>query len=268
MRVFLIFFLIIGCSDINKPRKNISKRKLSSSAASAITNSNSDRIIKEISIKKLITEIKKKSPNFNYISYKSIVSVRNKSSKSQFNVSIKIKDQEKILLTGSLIIPVFKALLTQEKISFYEKINKTYFKGDYMYLSSILKNNVSLKNIQNILVGRPMISIDELKFKQLFVENNYIIYGELKKGLSKVQYNFDPFNFKLLNQSISNKQEKLEIAYSDYVSIEGQLLPKNLKIILKSKDKTTSIVVDLRISEFGSELSFPFKIPAGYKSID
>ena len=269
MRIFLFFLLlVVGCGGVNKDRKEFNKRNLASSASTAIMNSKSREAVDKISTKKLVLEIKKNTTYLNSIFFRSQVSLENESSKSQFNVSIKIKDDEKILLSGSLIIPLFKALLTKESISFYEKISKTYFEGDYDYLSSRLKNKLSFQNIQNILIGRPIIKLNDLRLKQGSDKNNYMLYTDIKRGDVRIEYFFNPTNFKLLSQYIINKGNRLEITYNNYSLVEGQLFPKDINVILKTKKSNTKIDISLKTVEFGSKLSFPFKIPEGYKPID
>ena len=64
-----------------------------------------------------------------------------------------IKKDDKILIEGSVLIPLFKAFFTKNSLDFYEKISKTYYKGDYKYLSSFLNNDITFNSFQNIFLS-------------------------------------------------------------------------------------------------------------------
>ena len=82
--------------------------------------------------------------------------------KQSQNVSaeIKIKKNEKILVSIRVLgITLAKALITPKEVKYYEKINGTYFEGDYASLSEWLGTDLDFNKVQNMLLGRP---IDDL----------------------------------------------------------------------------------------------------------
>ena len=58
------------------------------------------------------------------------------------------KDQK--ILIMSTPISVVKALITPEKVSFYNKLDNTYFEGDFKYLSDLLGTDLDFEKVQNL----------------------------------------------------------------------------------------------------------------------
>ena len=50
-------------------------------------------------------------------------------------------------------------MITPSKVSYYEKINNTYFEGDFSMLSNWLGTDLNLNKVQNLFLGK---AIDNL----------------------------------------------------------------------------------------------------------
>lgn len=73
---------------------------------------------------------------------------------------IRIKKDEIIWINVKLLgFPVAKALITPDKVSYYEKINNTYFEGNFNLLSNWLGTELDFNKVQNLLIGN---AIDDL----------------------------------------------------------------------------------------------------------
>jgi len=85
------------------------------------------------------------------------------------SAEVKIKKDEKILVSIRVLgITMAKALITPNEVNYYEKINGTYFQGNYEGLSQWLGTDLDFNKIQNMLIGQP---IDDLtKGNYSFVE--------------------------------------------------------------------------------------------------
>ena len=226
MRIFLLVILIIfsGC--------NITKK------------ANTSSTIKKIPTKRIIENVEKNKSDFTYLLLRSQATVIENGSKSQFNVSIRIKNDDKILISGSLLIPLFKGLLMENKLMFYEKLNKSYYDGSFQYVSDLFNFEFSLESVQNLFIGEPL-TLKVLK-----------------------SYTFNPINFNLKKQSFSNNSgAKLSVVYDNYKTLEKVNVPQLITILATNKEKTTRVVIKSKISRINQEVTFPFKIPSGYKKI-
>lgn len=249
MRNFFLVFLIIfsGC--------NITKK------------ANNSSTIKKIPTKRLLENVEKNKSDFTYLLLRSQATVIENGSKSQFNVSIRIKKDDKILISGSLLIPLFKGLFTENKLMFYEKLNKSYYEGNFQYVSELFNFEFTLESVQNLLTGEPL-TFKNSKLTQALKNSEYELESyDRKKKVSK-SYTFNPINFNLKKQSFSNNLgAKLSVVYDNYKTLGEVNVPQLITILATNKDKTTRVVIKSKISRINQEVTFPFKIPSGYKKI-
>ena len=153
--ILLFSLLILGCKSFKKVQYKSN--------------------LKKITTKTLINEIKNREPQYDFLSIRSQSTITENTSITQFNLGIRIQKDKKILINGSILIPIFKALLTNKNASFYEKISRTYYKGGYTYLSDKLNYKFNLNNFQNMLTGQPVISLAGKKWKQQETNENYAL---------------------------------------------------------------------------------------------
>ncbi|MGY8946293.1 MAG: DUF4292 domain-containing protein [Flavobacteriales bacterium] len=234
----------------------------------ALTKADTERSFKKISIKKLLKNISEEDTNYNYLFIRSKATIIKEGSTNQINLSIRIKNKEKILINGSLLIPLFKGLITEKKISFYEKINKTYYLEDYNSLASVLKFKLSLNSLENLFIGKPIEKLNDIDVSQVNDIDSYTL--ESKNKTVKITYSFNPFTFNLIEQklhSIKTKNE-LTIEYGNYKTIENKIFPQKIKITAKGKEDSLRILLNLKISRIDQKLSFPFQIPKDYKKTE
>ena len=67
------------------------------------------------------------------------------------NADIRIKKDEIIWINIKFFgIPMAKALITPKKVSYYEKINGTYFEDDFSMLSNWLGTDLNFQKVQNL----------------------------------------------------------------------------------------------------------------------
>ena len=79
---------------------------------------------------------------------------------------------------------------------------------------------------------------------------------------------FNPINFNLKKQSFSNNSgAKLSVVYDNYKTLEKATIPQLITILASNNEKTTRVVIKSKISRINQEVTFPFKIPSGYKKI-
>ena len=245
--ILLFSLLILGCKSLKKVQYKSN--------------------LKKITTKTLINEIKNREPQYDFLSIRSQSTITENTSITQFNLGIRIQKDKKILINGSILIPIFKALLTNKNASFYEKISRTYYKGGYNYLSDKLNYEFNLNNFQNMLTGQPVISLAGKKWRQQETNENYALEFYSKKNNINVLYMFNPIDLSLIRQEISSNNSKLIVEYEQYQKVEGSLLPQKVKISAKSEAKELKILLDLKMNKKGNSDIFFFQIPKGYKEV-
>ena len=68
-------------------------------------------------------------------------------------IKLRMEKDSTIWMSGTMLgIPLAKILITNSEVLFYEKLNKTYFKGDFELLSNFLGTKVDFDIVQNLLL--------------------------------------------------------------------------------------------------------------------
>ena len=165
---------------------------------------------------------------------------------------------------------VARAKITPTRVSYYEKLNKTYFDGDFVFLKRLLGAEVNFKQLQNILLGQAIVDLDAQDFSGSIESNAHLLVPEKQNPLYDLLFWINPQHFKLDRQALKNspKNQLLEIFYRGYSEVDGTLFPKEIVIEGKDSEKFTQITIDYRSVVFNVDFSTPFSIPRGYKKVD
>ena len=226
---------------------------------------------KPMSANKVINNHYDNSFNKETLSAKMKVKYRGKNDLPGVTASMRLKKDETIWISLSKLgFPVGKALITKDKVRYYEKINKTYFEGDFALLSQWLGTELDYQKVQNLLLGQAILDLKNGKHEVAQKESHYEIKPKEANRLFDILYLMDPQNFKLIRQQVTQPEERktLSVNYNKYEQIDGEYFPKDMHIMATDEKYTTSINVEYRTVEFNKSLRFPFSIPNGYKEIE
>ncbi len=160
-----------------------------------------------------------------------------------------------------------KALITPDKVQYYEKINGTYFEGNYLALSEWLGTDLDFNKIQNLLIGQPIDDLTKESFTMLLVDKNYQL--STKDNKNEKHFLFDSDHFLLKKQEITQaeKDRTFEVNYPDFQDLTNAILPASLLINAVQAKGRTQISIDYNSVTFNEELSFPYSVPEGYERI-
>jgi len=248
--VILIFLVITSC----KSKKNV----------------NENNSIAIVSAKKLIN--KHYEQDFKQKTVDAKINTKYKDKNTSVSISIKLrleKDKTIWISATKLNIPVAKLLITPTSVQYYEKLDKTYFEGDFSLLSKWLGTELDFDKVQNLLLGQAVLNLKKGKYDVQIIDNSYKLKPKQDHNLYGILFFMNPENYKLDKQEIRNpkKDQLLSISYPNYSEIKGKQFPKNIDIEVIDHKKLTSIKMEYKSVEFNKKLTFPFKIPSGYKKI-
>ena len=204
------------------------------------------------------------------ISAKLKVKYIGKSNLPGVTASLRIKKDETIWISiYKLGFPIGKALITPQRVSYYEKINRTYFDGDFTLLSNWLGTELDFDKVQNLLIGQAILNLKNERFNIELHQNKYLLKPKKEADLFKIMFLINPDNFKINSQEINQKEnnKKLVIGYNDYNKIQGVVFPKEIYIEASDTNNVSVIDVNFRSVVFNNPVSFPFSIPNNYKRI-
>lgn len=220
-----------------------------------------------LSTKQLIKENGKQKASFITLQSKLKISY-NQGDKSQtHSVSFRLKKDEVIWMSATF--SVVKALITPEKVSFYNKLDNTYFEGNYKYLSDLLGTELDFEKVQNLLLGEAIFNLKADTYDASVNENEYILQPKKQRELFEIFFLLDPVHFKMKSQQISQPKElrHLQIDYLSYQEVDKQVLPERIKIIAVEANEEVAIELEFKGVTLNEDLKFPFSIPSGFKEI-
>ena len=221
----------------------------------------------KLSTKQLLKENSKQTPVFKTLQSKLKITYNQDGNEQSYTVNFRAKKDEMLWISATF--SVVKALITPEKVSFYNKLDNTYFEGDYKYLSDLLGTELDFQKVQNLLLGEAIFSLNANTYDVSITEEAYILQPKNQRELFEIFFLLDPVRFKVKSQQISQPKEfrHLQIDYLTYQEVDKQTLPENIKIIAVEANKERNIELEFKSVTLNENLSFPYKIPSGFKEI-
>lgn len=221
---------------------------------------------KERSARIVLNNFEDNKPAFKTVNGRIKAGYTSEDDSQSINITYRIEKDQAIWMSAKLmgLLTVAKVYITPDRFQYYEKINKTYFDGNFAMAKEFLGVEVNFENLQNLLIGQPMF---ELKRKQMIFDDAYVFLQNIKNVLVYSAI-INSKDFTLSSQSLrSQNNESLEVDYQKFQTINRKRFPSQIQMLAK-KDKDL-IVIDLeyRSITFDEELSFPFSIPDNYEPI-
>ena len=184
-------------------------------------------------------------------------------------LSFRMEKDKAIWLNAQVMgFPVARAYITPSRVSYYEKISKTYFDGDFSLLSDMLGTPLDFQKLQNLLIGQSIYDMRDEAYELSQSPRGFQL-APVENGIIKRVFLLSAENYKTVAQQLSEERanRSVTVTYSDYQNVNGKLFPQDIKIVANEAGKSTSIDLTYRSLEIDSEVSFPFEIPSGYEEI-
>ncbi len=184
-------------------------------------------------------------------------------------VTYRMKKNDTIWMSGQLLgIPLAKVLITPDSVFFYEKISQQYFEGDFSLLSDLLGTPLDFQKVQNLLLGQTIYDLRDDRYELTQSARGYQLVPYAQDVIRKM-FLLDAGHYRTMAQQLSQERENrsVTVTYPDYQVVQGQYLPKEIKIIASEGSANTRIEMQFRSIELDVPVSFPFSIPSGYDEI-
>ena len=223
----------------------------------------------KLSTEKIIENHYKNKLNFNTLFIKSNVSYKDPNQSQNVSAEIKIKKDNIIVVRIRILgITIAKALITPEKVQYYEKINSSYFEGNYSAISKLLGTELDFQKVQNLLVGEAIDNLKTGKYNFTLDENSYKLESISNSDISKIFYlSGDPFLITKEEISQPSLERMLQVIYQGRKSPEEYYLPTAIAIEANQKLEKTTININYNTVLINEELSFPYSVPNSYERI-
>ncbi len=200
-----------------------------------------------------------------------LVKYQGKADLPNLNASMRlVKDSVIWLSFSKLGFPIAKLMITPTEVKFYEKISRSYFVGNYEFISNLLGADFDFNKVQNLFYGETLLDLNNDKYKARVSQNAYELTPKKENKIFEILFFINPVTFKLAKEEFKQKDKDqiLTILYKDFDKINESLFPKGFIIKAQGKKRKTTIDVNYKNVLFDTPISFPFKIPSGYRKIE
>jgi len=240
--------------------------------------------IREYGADYLFDKLKENELKFDWFSAKFKLDMIIDKKNTSFSGQLRMRKDSVIWITFSpaLGIEMARLIITTDSVKFINRINKTYFVGDYYLVNDFLDSNVDYDVLQSILLGNDLTYYEDGKFRATYDSKEYHLVTGGRKKLKKyvitrqdeerifLQNIFlNPETFKITQmkiKEIKKENKKLEASYSDFYPISDQLFPNHVTYHLAA-DKPIDVDLDYSKIKIDEPQQFPFKISSKYSRI-
>lgn len=240
---------------------------------------------KNLTIEKIYSNVKANQVNYNTysIKYSAKIDLDGKDYNVGGNLRIKKDSAIWISMTAGFGIEIVRVLLTPDTVKMINRLNSTYFVGDYNYLNNLLHFNFNFNTIQSILTNtffcyNSKLSDKSIKqFEVSTTDHSYFLHATPKyskqdsliKHDVMQQFLIMPDTYKIIKIGLVDYlfNRNLQIGFSDFINVNNNQLPKKISFIFNKGTKKS--VIDLKYNKItvDNSLRMPFHISKKYKSI-
>lgn len=209
-----------------------------------------------------IDEIWNSNVDFDFLSIRSKANIESPTINIGFTLNVKMKKDSILWLSAGIMgFEGYRMLITTDSVKMLDKQNKKYYEYSILELEKLVGVNLSLTELQNLVVGNPMHE-----------KEHYKLQGD-STGFLLVAENVNPISILSLNElgrigtsktiADSSRQE-LTIDYNDFEKYAIGKLPTLLNTTLSNKgvlSKMSLNYISIKDNPIGN---FPLKVPSGF----
>ncbi|WP_299332651.1 DUF4292 domain-containing protein [uncultured Psychroserpens sp.] len=227
----------------------------------------SGKVDSRLSSKQLIKENGKRDAKFKTLQAKVKIDIIQDLKESSYTVNLRMEKDKTIWISATLGLA--RAMITPDKVRFYDKINNQYFDGDYQLLSNLLGVELNYNKVQSLLIGEPLYELKDSNYEISTNEASYILQPKNQSALLELFLLFNPSHFKMDSQQLLQPLKKrfLQIDYTGYQEVDKEILPQNIKIIAVENSEELNVSLEYKSVSVNEDVRFPFRIPSGFDEI-
>lgn len=216
--------------------------------------------------------VQAKNTTFRYLKAKGKFQATLKGEKQTANMSLRIRRDSVIWLSGSLVgIEGVRALLTPDSVRVVMPLQRQYFAGGYRYLSQTLGVPISFQQVQALLLGdyfpaptgtTPTVVSEQQRQRVSYPQASLLLEQLISLATGRLQQ---------LKVTDSSAPRGLTVDYSDFRPVEPTNLPFAHATFVQAQqgpEGTTTLSINYTKVDFDRErVNFPFSIPPTYRRI-
>lgn len=279
--ILLVLFVFVGCSG----------KKL------IVYKNEEIKKIKHVrSAKRLYKRVETESLKYSTLLIRFSTEIEEGDESRSFNGSLRIKKDSIVWVSvrPALGIEAVRVKCTPDSVYYMNKLNHTYFAGDYSYLSEALMLDLDYTLLENLLVnqiftyphGEKDIN-EEIKRYKTGVDSLFLTLSSIKekkvdrivdrkkkknKDLDIVFHEIlvDPQIMKVSKVNIEDyrNERKAGIEYFDFYKQDEQVIPSKIEVSVSDQSKEYRFNIEYNKVVFDKNISFKFEITDKYKPVE
>ena len=247
---------------------------------------------KNVSSRKLYKNVINNYLDYKNLSIKTKLGLDFKGKHYKLKASIKITKDSIIWInmTHSTGISVMRMQLTKDSVKYLNKLNNTYFAGNYKKISELVKIDMSYKTIQSIITNE-LFLVGAHKKKE---HKSFFDYHSYKDSSKFVMQNLKPKEIRkyikkqkgkrsLLQRFFINKtgfkidsvyledlktSQKLNIKYGNFKEINSKQFPRTINFEAFNDTLLAGVKIKIYKIKIPEKNKYSFKIPSKYKQVN
>lgn len=213
---------------------------------------------------------KQTQPKFKYLAARAQVVYKTEDQEQKINVSLRMKSGDTIWMKATVFgITLAKALITQDQVSYYEMLNKTYYQGPIEEISRWLGFSVTMEQLQHLLLGQSVLDMGRGTPQQ--IQGGSYVLGPIDTGIGwNLTNSVRPDNFRLKSADLSSTgivPTTASLKYGDYRQEAEQYFPEQLNLLVSTPKARTEIKLSFKQFDLLDRMNFRYEIPQGFKKM-
>ena len=213
---------------------------------------------------------KQTQPEFKYLAARVQVIYKTGDQEQKMNISLRMKGGDTIWMKATVLgITLAKALITKDQVSYYEMLNRTYYKGPIDEISRWLGFSVSMEQLQHILLGQSVLDMG--RSTPQHIRGDSYVLGPVETGIGwNLTNSVRPDNFRLKSAELASTgvvPTTATLNDGDYRQEAQQLFPEQLNLLVNTPKSRTQIKLSYKQLDLLDRINFSYEIPRGFKKI-
>jgi hypothetical protein len=223
-----------------------------------------------LTVKEIIKTHKAASPGFKTMAARANLFFKDEKTTQNITISLRMEKDKVIWIKASMLgFTLAKAIITPDRVRYYEKLSGSYFDGDFALISHWLGTDLDFNKAQDILLGQSIFQLNTSDYNSSVVQNKYKVQPRLQPQnfIHSLLLNPDNFKVALANLSQPDKGRMFTVSYAGHQKIDGAFYPSAITINTSENESKTRIELNYKKIDINVDIRFPFIIPDGYDEI-
>ena len=220
------------------------------------------------SSKSIIKKVNQNHLDYNWFTAKLSGKIELDEADTPVSVNLRIRKDSVIWLSISALlgIEVARIQITRDSLKLMNRINKTYWTGDFEDVENAYGISANYEQLEGVLAGQ--ISLETQKMRSIVSENKYLLFNKNKKETPQFKAWID--NRFLINTFLleDELEQSLTIRYLEYEKHAQRWVPLKLNLLLANIDQQTEANFNYSKVNFNTPKKVNFNIPDSYVPMD